>query len=129
MSGSLLDTSVLIGGVPGDASSLPHSAAISVVSLGELHAGVLLARDDETRSNREARLRAVRAAFLPLAVDETVAEQYGKILAVARSQGRTAKATDLLIVATAAAHERTLHTRDERQAALAGAAGVAVATV
>ena len=40
MSGSLLDTSILIGPAPSRGVSLPPSAAISVVSLGELHAGV-----------------------------------------------------------------------------------------
>ena len=129
MSGSLLDTSVLIGPVPPAVASLPSAAAISVVSLGELHAGVLLARDSETRAGRHARLQAVRDAFAPLDVDEVVAEWYGKILAMARSEGRTAKATDLLIIATAAAHERKLYTRDESQAGLARAAGVSVDSV
>jgi predicted nucleic acid-binding protein len=126
VSGSLLDTSVLIGPVPAAVESLPSAAAISVVSLGELHAGVLLARDEETRRARRARLQAIREAFAPLDVDEAVAGRYGEILALARSEGRTAKATDLLIIATAAAHERKLHTRDERQAGLARAAGVPV---
>jgi len=50
----------------------------------------------------------------------------GETLAVARAEGRTAKATDLLIIATAVAHGRRLHTRDERQAGLARAAGITV---
>src|ERR687888_210880 len=45
---------------------------------------------------------------------------------VARKEQRAEKATDLLIVATAAVHDRTLHTRDERQASLARAAGIPV---
>ena len=126
MSGSLLDTSILIGAAPSAGAELPPSAAISVVSLAELHAGVLLARDDDTRDARRLRLQAIRGAFAPLDVDETVAERYGEVLAVARAEGRTAKATDLLIIATAAAHGRKLHTRDERQAGLARAAGVTV---
>lgn len=126
VSGSLLDTSVLIGAMPSGVASLPRTAAISVVSLGELHAGVLLARDEKTREARHVRLQAIRAAFAPLDVDTVVAERYGEILAVARSEGRAAKATDLLIIATAAAHERELHTRDGCQAALARAAGVPV---
>lgn len=126
MSGSLLDTSILIGPAPSRGVSLPPSAAISVVSLGELHAGVLLARDDDTRDARRLRLEAIRSAFAPLDVDEAVAERYGEVLAVARAEQRTAKATDLLIIATAGAHGRTLSTRDERQAALARAAGITV---
>jgi len=126
MSGDLLDTSILIAPDPTALSSLPASAAISVITLGELRAGVLLARDATVEAARSARLTAVRAAFAPLPVDEPVADQYGEILAVARSQRRTVKATDLLIIATAAAHGRTLHTLDERQASLARATGLAV---
>jgi predicted nucleic acid-binding protein len=129
MSGSLLDTSVLIAPERPGLSELPPSAAISIISLGELHAGVLLARDDGVRDARRRRLDAVRSAFSPLIVDEPVAERYGQILAFARSQRRTEKATDLLIIATAAATGRTLYTRDERQAQLARAADVTVATL
>lgn len=126
MSGDLLDTSILTAPDPAAVSSLPASAAISVITLGELRAGVLLARDGTVEAARRARLTAVQAAFAPLPVDEPVAERYGAILALARSQRTTAKATDLLIIATAAVHGRTLHTLDERQASLARAAGIPV---
>jgi predicted nucleic acid-binding protein len=102
------------------------AAAISVVTIGELHAGVRLANDHQLRSLRQARLNAVRARFEPIPVDETIAYQYGELLALARSQGRTTKATDLLILATAAATGRTLLTLDESQTSLAGAADVRV---
>ena len=127
MSDGLLDTSVLIAADVSEVM-LPAVAAISVVTLGELHAGVLLAQDARIRNLRRARLDAVRAAFAPLPVDELVAERYGELLAFARSQRRTAKATDLLVIATAAAGDRTLHTLDDRQAELARAAGIAVQT-
>lgn len=129
MTGDLLDTSILIARDAAPRGQLPASAAISVVTLGELHGGVLLARDERTRAWRNSRLNAVHAAFAPLPVDEPVAERYGEILAIARSQRRAAKATDLLIIATAAAHDRTLHTHDQRQAELARAAGVPVHTI
>lgn len=129
MSGDLLDTSVLIAPTPAAVADLPASAAISVITLGELHAGVLLARETAVEDARRTRLLAIKAHFAPLPVDELVAERYGEVLAVARSEGRTAKATDLLIIATAAAHSRTLHTLDERQASLARAAGVPVHTI
>jgi len=128
VSGYLLDTSVVIAHVPVAIERLPVSAAISVVTLGELHAGVLLARDPLIRDGRHRRLRAVRAAFAALDVDETVAEHYGDVLAAARSHRRAAKATDLLIIATAAAHGRTLYTFDAAQAGLAGAAGISAET-
>lgn len=123
-SGGLLDTSVVIAA--DQTLDLPPSAAISVITLGELHAGVRLARDERVRARRTIRLEAVRAAFAPLLVDDLVAQRYGDVLAVARSERRIAKATDILIIATAAASGRTLHTLDDRQAGLARAVGVAV---
>jgi len=125
VSGSLLDTSVLIAHDPTAALSLPETAAISVITLGELRAGVLIARDEAIAAERTRRLAAVRAAFAPLPVDESVAERYGEVLALARSERRTAKATDLVIIATAAATGRRLYTRDGSQRRLADAAGVA----
>lgn len=126
MSAALLDTSVVIGGVEQLQTAVPEAAAISVITLGELGAGVRLAGDPSVRAARQARFLAVREAFEPIPVDELIAEHYGEVLAAARSAGRTTKATDLLIIATAAATGRRLYTRDARQAALAQAAGIAV---
>ena len=124
MSGSLLDTSVLIARDETAALELPESAAISVITLGELRAGVLMADDESVVRTRTRRLAVVRAAFAPLPVDEPVAERYGDVLATARSQRRVAKATDVLIIATAGASSRELYTLDIAQARLAEAAGV-----
>ncbi len=129
MTRSLLDTSVLIAVAADAGATLPESAAISVITLGELRAGVVRARDDITRAARQAHLTAVRAAFAPLLVDESVAEHYGDLLAQARSAGRTVKATDLLIIATARATGRTLHTLDRAQAGLARALGLTVSGI
>lgn len=115
----LLDTSAVIA----DASVLTlapdQTAAISVITLGELNAGVRLAADARSRALRQARLSAVRSAFEPIPVDEIVAEHYGEIRARARSNNRTSKAADLLIIATAAATGRILRTLDQAQGQLA----------
>ncbi len=126
MSGALLDTSVVIGGIEPPQMEVPETMAISVITLGELRAGVRLARDPSTRAARQRRFIAVRDAFEPIPVDQVVAEHYGDVLAAARSAGRSTKATDLLIIATAAATGRLLYTHDTRQAALAQAAGILV---
>jgi predicted nucleic acid-binding protein len=126
LSAALLDTSVVIGGVEQLQTAVPETVAISVITLGELRAGVRLAGDPSVQAARQARFLAVREAFEPIPVDELVAEHYGEVLAAARSAGRTTTATDLLIIATAAATGRRLHTRDTRQAALAQAAGIPV---
>ncbi|MGI8622572.1 MAG: type II toxin-antitoxin system VapC family toxin [Solirubrobacteraceae bacterium] len=125
----LLDTSVVIAHDAPGALELPASAAISVITLGELRAGVLLARGQEQADARQQRLAAVRAAFAPLPVDERVAARYGDVLGVAGAQGRTVKATDLLIIATAADSGRVLYTRDVAQARLAEAADVAATVI
>ena len=125
MSGALLDTSVLIAGNASGALALPETAAISVITLGELRAGVRLAPDESVAEMRQRALAAVRRAFAPLPVDEHVAERYGEVLAFARSNRRTAKASDLLIIATAAATARRLYTLDPAQARLADDAGFA----
>jgi predicted nucleic acid-binding protein len=55
-----------------------------------------------------------------------VAERCGEVLASARSTRRITTATDLLIVATAAATGRSLCTHDQSLAGLAEQCGVAV---
>jgi predicted nucleic acid-binding protein len=115
---ALLDTSVLIASAGRLELEPDQTAAISVITLGELRAGVALADDPQTRAARQARLAAVRRVFRPLPIDETVAEAYGDVLAMARSQRRTSKATDLLIIATARSTGRILRTLDHAQAQL-----------
>jgi toxin FitB len=116
---ALLDTSVVIATDEAGELDLPSVAAISVITLGELRAGVLRARSPEIRAARARRLHAVRETFAPIAVDEEIAERYGEALAAARDLGRTAKASDLIVIATAAAGGRTLYTLDQAQAGLA----------
>lgn len=120
VSRGLLDTSVVIGGLAGD---VPDELAISVITLGELHAGVLMASDDETRVLRLRRLGDVQRSFAMLDVDPLVAQTFGELRA---STGRRAVA-DFLIAATAIVHDMVLVTRDERQAALVGGRGLLVA--
>src|SRR3954453_8530059 len=125
MTRALLDTSLVIAASDGD-GELPSTAAISVITLGELHAGVLRAPDAVASAVRSERLAGFRATYRPLPVDEAVAEHYGRALALARAEGRGQKAADLLIVATAAATNRELHTRDVGQAKLARRLGLVV---
>jgi toxin FitB len=111
LSRGVLDTSVLIAD---DVSPLPGELAISVVSLAELHFGVLLAADDDERARRLSRLSALQRRFDPLPVDEAVAESYGLLAARVVKAGRQprARVMDLLIAATAHAHGATLYTRN-----------------
>ena len=111
MSRGVLDTSVLTAD---DVAPLPGELAISAASLAELHFGVLVAVDDEARARRLSRLSAVQRRFDPLPVDDLVAESYGLLAARVVRSGRQprARVMDLLIAATARAHDATLYTRN-----------------
>ncbi len=111
MSRGVLDTSVLIAG---DVLPLPGELAISVISLAELHYGVLVATSAEARAIRLARLSGLQKRFNPLPVDEAVAASYGRLAARTVSSGRQPRrrVMDLMIAATAHAHGATLYTRN-----------------
>lgn len=113
VSRGILDTSVLTAD---DVAPLPGELAISVVSLAELHFGVLLARNDDARARRLSRLSAMQRRFDPLPVDEAVAESYGVLASQVVKAGRQprARVTDLLIAATARAHDAALFTRNSQ---------------
>ena len=97
---ALLDTSVLIGVLPPPDDV---EAAISVVSITELHFGVLVADDDDERARRITRLSAIEATFDPLPVSVDVARVWGQLAAaVARRGGNPRRRQiDLAIAATA----------------------------
>jgi len=99
---ALLDTSVLIHGTedPGD------DVAISVISLTELHFGVLLAPDDEVRAARLRRLGTIEESFDPLPFEAAAARDRGRLYAAVAQRGGQPRrrAFDLAIAATANVH-------------------------
>ena len=111
VSRGVLDTSVLVSD---DVTHLPGELAVSVVSLAELHFGVLVAMTPEARSRRLVKLSQVHRRFDPLPVDEAVAASYGLLAARIVEIGRTprTRSMDLLIAATAHAHGALLYTRN-----------------
>ncbi len=108
---ALIDTSVLVGTV---APTLDEPWVVSVVSVGELEAGVLLASDATVRARRLRRLTAVLAETLIIPIEGATAARYGELRATSGRQ----PANDLWIAATALAHDFTLITADERLASL-----------
>ncbi len=110
MSRGILDTSVLIAT---DIAPIPGELAISVVSLAELQFGVLVAKDQAARAARLTRLSALQRRFDPLPVDEAVADSYAQLAARVVQVGRQprARTMDLLIAATAHAHNASVYTR------------------
>ncbi len=98
----LLDTSVLIAAEKGP----DDDAAISVVSLTELHFGVLVAHDDEVRALRMRRLGAIEDRFDALPFDAAAARECGRLHALVAARGGQPRrrAFDLAIAATANVH-------------------------
>lgn len=110
--GSPIDTSVLVG--TAGVGERVEEWAVSVVTVGELEAAVLIAEDETSRARRVALLAAVLSEAPALPVDRQVAARYGALRAASGRQ----PGNDLWIAATALAHDFTLVTADERQAAL-----------
>lgn len=106
----LLDTSVLIGEDP----PAGIEAAISVVSLTELHFGALVATDDDERARRTGRLAAVEAAFDPLPVTAEIARAWGRLASAVTRRGGSPRRRqiDLAIAATAVVEKVPLLTYD-----------------
>ena len=106
----ILDTSVLI-----DPVELPEDAqaAISAVSIAELHFGLLVA-DDTTRPLRATRLGLIESRFTPLPLDDRVAREWGRLQAAVASRDANPRkrAADLAIAATANIHDATLLTHN-----------------
>ena len=128
---ALLDTSVLIAQESGrrlDTASVPEQTAISVVTLAELHAGVLAATDTGTRARRLATLDAV-SIVEPLPVTAEAARRWATLRVRLAEEGRTAKINDLWIAAVAAANGMDIVSQDNDFDAIEGVGGPAVIRV
>jgi len=110
----LADTSVFIAresGRPLDESALPAELAISVITIGELRAGVLAATDLRSRERRLGTLTAA-LALDPLPVDDHVAEAWARLRVLLRDAGQRMPVNDSWIAATAMAHGVPVITQD-----------------
>jgi predicted nucleic acid-binding protein len=114
MKRALLDTSVVVAiaheGL--EINDPPDEATISVVTLCELHHGVLTA-SDVTRPGRLRGLDWARHHLEALAVDDNVAPRFGQLMAEARrTTGARPSVSDTLIAATAMLHNLPILARD-----------------
>lgn len=108
---AVLDTSVVVAR---DVPALDGDLAISAATLSELHFGVLVASDPTARAERLRRLSVLQRRFDALPVDDAVAASYGQLAAAVVAAGHRprARTMDLLIAATAHAHDARLCTRN-----------------
>lgn len=128
---ALLDTSVFIAGEAGrplDAARLPEEAAISPVTVAELHVGVLAARDVDTRARRLATLDAV-GDVERLPIDDAVAAAWARLRVHLAEAGRRLNVNDLWIAATALAHGVPVVTQDGDFELVEGVGGLEVVRV
>lgn len=132
MSGFLLDTNViseLIKPRPEPKVTLWIDATheellfLSVLTLGEIHKGVVLL----PRSARRTALEAWLSKELPLrfsdrilSVDQEVADRWGHLSGLAGARRVQVSVIDGLLAATAIQHNLTLVTRDTRDVAATG---------
>ena len=115
MSRGIADTSVFIARESGRLlaeTDLPDELAISVITIGELRAGVLAAVNVETRDRRLATLSEA-LALDPLPVDQAVAEAWARLRVLLRDMQKRIPVNDSWIAATAMSLGVPVVTQDE----------------
>ena len=114
----LVDSDYLIdalAGVPAALGTLDRlgdaGPAVSIVSSGELFEGAFGAPDPAARLRR---IRVLLAGFVTLPLTDPIMEEFGRLRAQLRRDGRLIPDFDLAIAATALTHDLTLVTRNLR---------------
>lgn len=127
----LLDTSVFIAaesGRPLDEQRIPEEAAVCVVTVAELQAGVLAAADVDVRARRLATLDAVADIEL-LGIDERAALMWARMRVHLAKSGRRLNANDLWIAAVAASRGLPVVTQGDDFGPVEGIGGLEVVRV
>ena len=130
MSRGLLDTSVFIAreGRGLETARIPDEVAVSVVTYGELRAGVLAATELAVRSRRLSTLQTV-ADLDPLPIDSAVADEWAHLRLLLAQAGRQVNVNDTWIAATALAHDVPVVTQDDDYEVLTEISTLRVITV
>ena len=115
MTDALADTSVFIATESGRRlrqDALPDRLAVSVITIGELRAGVLAAADVDIRDRRLATLTSA-LALEPIPIDDAVATSWATLRIRLRDLGLRMPVNDSWIAATAMAIGVPIVTQDE----------------
>jgi len=111
----LADTSVFIAREsrrPIDIEAMPDRLAVSVITIGELRAGVLAATDTTTRDRRLDTLTAA-LSLEPIPVDVEVANAWARLRLALRDASLRMPVNDSWIAATAMALDVPIVTQDD----------------
>ena len=122
VSDALADTSVFIAIESGrslKADAMPGGLAVSIITVGELRAGVLAADDLETRDRRLHTLLTA-LSLNPIPIDERVAEAWARLRVTLGDSEIRLEINDSWIAATALAHGLPLVTQDADHIAVPG---------
>jgi hypothetical protein len=128
VSRGVADTTVFVAresGRPLQTGSLPDEIGVSVITIGELRAGVLAAADVETRDRRLATLTQA-LAFEPISIDSGVAESWARLRVLLRDGGQWMPVNDSWIAATAMALGVPVITQDDDYVDVRGLAVIKV---
>ena len=128
MTQGLADTSVFIAretGRPLRVDELPNQLAVSVITIGELRAGVLAANDVDARDRRLATLTAA-LTLDPVPIDEAVAQSWASLRIRLRDLGLRMPVNNSWIAATALALGIPVVTQDDDYVGVPGLAVVHV---
>jgi len=113
----LIDTSVAVDLTTIERDRLPAIIAVSALTLAELVAGPASAEHELKRARRQQRLQYIEANVEPLPFESRCYRAYGPVYSAVLGTGRKARgprAIDLMIAATALAHNLPLYTRDAK---------------
>ncbi|AFC43382.1 type II toxin-antitoxin system VapC family toxin [Mycobacterium intracellulare] len=127
----VLDTSVFIAtesGRPLDAALIPDQVGTTVVTLAELHVGVLAASTSDIRAQRLATLESI-ADIEALPIDDDAARMWARLRIHLAETGQRVRINDLWIAAIAASRGLPVVTQDDDFAVLDGAANLTVIRV
>jgi len=120
--GLLIDTSVIVAierqkGAPAELQDRAGGQTVhqSAVTASELLHGLHRAREESIRQRRAAFLEKVLSQFPILPFDLEVAHEHARIWAELKRQGMLIGAHDLMIAATALAHQMHLLTFNARE--------------
>lgn len=127
----VLDTSVFTATETGrqlDEALIPDEVATTVVTLAELHTGVLAAATSDVRARRLATLESV-GDIETLPVDDDAARMWARLRIHLAETGQRVRINDLWIAAIAASRGLPVVTQDDDFAALEGAANLTILRV